>query len=99
MLQYVKESKPENYDEMNRFFEETSLYSPCNMFIMRKEVLNELCEWMFPIIFACAEHIWEREDSYQKRYPGFLAERLMTFYFEKNREKYKVVYADKNFLA
>ncbi|MBQ5852274.1 MAG: DUF4422 domain-containing protein [Lachnospiraceae bacterium] len=99
MLQYVKETKTEIYDKMNRFFEETSLYSPCNMFIMRKEVLNELCEWMFPIIFACAEHIGEREDSYQKRYPGFLAERLMTFYFEMNREKYKVVYVDKNFLA
>lgn len=30
--------------------------------------------------------------------PVFAAERLMSFFFEKNRERYKVVYADKNFL-
>lgn len=40
----------------------------------------------------------EWEDKYQNRYPGFLSERLITFFFEYHREKYKVVYADKNFI-
>lgn len=88
---------PEDYKGAKDFFD-TNLYSPCNMFIMKKEILNDLCSWMFPIIFACAEHGGEREDAYQNRYPGFLSERLMTFYFEKNRDKYRVLYADKNFL-
>ena len=64
---------------------------------MKKEILNGFCTWLFPILFACVEHGGEREDMYQNRYPGFLAERLMSFFFEKNREKYKVVYADKGF--
>ena len=97
MMDYIKKIYPDDYKEALTFFD-TNLYSPCNMFIMKKKVLDDLCAWLFPIIFICAEHGGEREESYQNRYPGFLSERLMTFFFEKNREKYRVVYADKNFL-
>lgn len=97
MMDYLKRIYPRDYKEAVTFFD-TNLYSPCNMFIMKKEILDELCTWLFPILFVCAEHSGEREDSYQNRYPGFLAERLMTFFFEKNRNQYKVVYADKNFV-
>lgn len=96
MMDYMRKIYPEYFKEAVQFFD-TNLYSPCNMFIMKKEILNGLCTWMFPILFACAEHGGEREDAYQNRYPGFLAERLMTFFFEKNQGKYKVVYADKGF--
>lgn len=96
MMDYLKRIYPKDYRAAVAFFD-TNLYSPCNMFIMKKTILNELCTWLFPILFVCAEHSGEREDSYQNRYPGFLAERLMTFFFEINREKYKVVYADKGF--
>lgn len=98
MMDYLKKIYPEYYKEAVCFFD-TNLYSPCNMFIMKKGILNELCAWLFPILFVCAEHGGEREDAYQNRYPGFLAERLMTFFFEKKRDKYKIVYADKNFLG
>lgn len=97
MMDYMKRVYPDDYAQALAFFE-TGLYSPCNMFIMRKKVLDDLCAWLFPILFICAEHGGEREDAYQNRYPGFLSERLMTFFFEKNREKYRTVYADKNFL-
>lgn len=97
MMDYLKKIYPEYYKDAAAFFE-TNLYSPCNMFIMKKEVLDALCTWLFPILFVCAEHGGEREDPYQNRYPGFLAERLMTFFFEKNRGRYKVAYADKNFV-
>lgn len=65
---------------------------------MRKNVLDDLCRWIFPILFAVAEHGGQKTDAYQNRYPGFLSERLMTFFFERHKDKYKVVYADKNFL-
>lgn len=99
MMEYVQQTMPDEYEPMMDFFEKTSLYSPCNMFIMRREVMCDLCEWLFPILFACAAHGGEKEDSYQNRYPGFLAERLLTFFFQKNQEKYHVVYADKSFLG
>ncbi len=97
MMETLRFLYPEDYESAEAFFD-TNLYSPCNMFIMKKEVLNELCAWMFPVLFACAEHGGERTDPYRNRYPGFLAERLLTFFFEKNRNRFRVVYADKNFL-
>lgn len=98
MLDYLEKNCEEDYDKASKFFKETNLYSPCNMFIMRKEVLNDLCAWMFPIVFAVAENGGTFDDSYQNRYPGFVSERLITYFFEKNRDKYNVVYADKNFI-
>ena len=62
-------------------------------------ILCDLCEWMFPLLDAVVAHGGEKEDSYLNRYPGFLSERLLSYYFEKNRDKYRLVYADKNFLA
>lgn len=97
MMDYLRRIHPGDYNEAVTFFE-TNLYSPCNMFIMKREVLNALCTWLFPILFVCAEHGGERDDLYQNRYPGFLAERLITFFFEKNRDRYKMMYADKNFI-
>lgn len=96
MMDYMRRIYETDFEKAVCFFE-TNLYSPCNMFIMRKDILDALCTWLFPILFVCGEHGGKRKDSYQNRYPGFLSERLMTFFFEKNREKYKIVYADKNF--
>ena len=98
MMQYLQENHGAEYSQAEEFFEK-NLYSPCNMFIMRKEVLDELCTWLFPILFYAAGYGGEKKDHYQNRYPGFLSERLMSFYFEKHRNRFKVVYADKNFLA
>lgn len=97
MLSYLKENLPEDYETASAFFKETCLYSPCNMFIMRKEVLDKFCSWVFPILFATVENGKEKADAYLNRYPGFLAERLLTYYFEKHRDEFKVVYADKDF--
>lgn len=98
MMRYLKENHGIEYSQAEEFFG-NNLYSPCNMFIMRKEVLDELCRWLFPILFQTAGYGGEKKDCYQNRYPGFLSERLMSFYFEKHRDRFKVVYADKNFLA
>lgn len=97
MMQYLKENYKDDYISAKVFFE-GNLYSPCNMFIMRKYVLNDLCTWLFPILDKVATHGGQKEDSYLNRYPGFISERLITFFFEKYQGKYKVIYADKNFL-
>lgn len=97
MMAYLRERNPQEAEEAEAFFEK-SQYSPCNMFIMRREVLDELCGWLFPILFAVAELGGIKEDNYGNRYPGFLSERLISFFFEKNRDRYKTVYSDKSFL-
>lgn len=97
MMQYLKHNFPEDYQIACDFFK-GNLYSPCNMFVMRREILNELCNWLFPILFIVAENGGRKENNYLNRYPGFISERLISLFFEKNREKYQLVYADKNFL-
>lgn len=98
LLNYLKENREEDYIWAQKVFEGT-LYSPCNMFIMRREILEELCSWMFPILDEVVAHGGAKEDVYLNRYPGFISERLLTLFFEKNREKYHIVYADKTFIA
>lgn len=97
MMEYLKQRDLDEYEKAVQAFRK-NLYSPCNMFIMRREILDALCTWMFPVIDAAASHGGRREDPYQNRYPGFLAERLLTLFFEMHRGRYRVVYADKNFL-
>lgn len=97
MLQVMKEIHSDDYETSKSFFEETAIYSPCNMLVIKKSVLDDFCEWLFPILFAVADYIGEHEDVYQDRYPGFMSERLLSYYFEHNRDKYKIVYCDKDF--
>lgn len=97
MMEYFKTELPGEYGDAKRIFS-GNLYSPCNMLVARRDVLDRLCAWLFPILDAVAAHGGEREDPYGNRYPGFLSERLITFFFEKHREEYKIAYANKNFL-
>ena len=43
-------------------------------------------------------HGGEKKDVYMNRYPGFIAERFITYFFEIHRNKYNIVYANKSFL-
>lgn len=98
MMDYLNKNDSQEYNQAEKVFN-GNLYSPCNMFIMRKTVLNDLCSWLFPIINTIAAQQGPYADSYQNRYPGFLSERLITLFFEMHRDKYKTVYADKNFIS
>ena len=97
MMQYLKENLPQDYEKASEFFK-GNLYSPCNMLIAKRKVLDELCSWMFPILDAVAAACGTEDNTYDNRYPGFLSERLITYFFETQRKRYQVVYADKNFL-
>ena len=68
------------------------------MIITKKHILDGYCEWLFPMLLELADEMGTIDDAYQNRYPGFLSERLLTYFFETKREQLKIVYADKNFL-
>lgn len=54
----------------------------CNMFIMRKEIFQDYCAWLFPILQRFTEEadmsLYSRE---ARRTPGHLAERLLNIYY------------------
>lgn len=95
MLEAISKLYPEYYlvaDKVQR----GCYYYAYNMFITRREILNSYCEWLFALLSYCEEKIKIKQDAYQNRYPGFLAERLMTIYFIYNN--YRIAVADKHFV-
>ncbi len=98
MFDIMVDIHPDDAERAKRYFAENKIYSPCNMIIAKKTILDEYCEWLFPILFKVNEEIGTIDDGYQNRYPGFISERLLTYYFDINRDRYSVFYVDKNFL-
>lgn len=74
-------------------------YYAYNMFIARKEIFDEYCQWLFSILFECEKRCKPREDKYQARYLGFLAERLLSIFFIHNWNRWNIVHSKKNFLS
>ena len=78
------------------YFEEWSkqsqLTSPCNMFVMKKKIFEEYCNFVFPILFDLEQKInLEGRDLYQKRGLAFLSERLTSlFIYSKKNQGYRV---------
>lgn len=65
-------------------------FFPCNMFITRKELFDQYCEWLFSIIIPAAELFDEAPyDDYSKRAIGFFAERLLTVWLCKHDYRIK----------
>lgn len=96
MLEAVEKLQPQ-YRETADKLQNGVFYYGYNMFIARKEVLDEYCEFLFPILKYCEEKCGKKEDKYQNRYIGFLAERLLSIFFLHNENKYKIVHARKEF--
>lgn len=96
MLEAMGALHPEYLDAADRV-QNGIYYYAYNMFITRRDVLDAYCSWLFPILSYCEEKIGEKADGYQNRYIGFLAERLMTIFFEHNKQ-YKLAIIQKHFI-
>lgn len=81
----IKQEYPEYLDSYKYVMNQKSMYF-CNMFIAKKELIDQYCEWLFNILNKL-EKITDLTDydDYQKRIYGFLAERLFNvwIYYKK----------------
>ena len=77
------------------FFEDwknqDALTSPCNLFIIKKKMFEEYCDFIFPILFSIDKKLdISTYDNYQKRQVAFISERLTSlFLYAKKQQGYK----------
>jgi len=77
------------------FFQKTNVLFPYNMFVTNKKMLNELCSWLFKILFELNDQINYDSLLTQHRFIGFISERLMTYYFLNKKDiKHKECYVN-----
>lgn len=82
----------EKYSEYLKFFDKRMKSRSGHMFnmcVMKKEILNEYCEWLFDILFELEKRIDPKQYSaFHARYLGRISERLLDVWIEKNDVKY-----------
>lgn len=72
-------------------------FSPKEMFVCKREILNKYCEWLFPIIIPITEQFIEEDmnNVINKRMIGHLVERLFAYWIWKNKlRQYRMEYID-----
>lgn len=86
MTKVIKQDYPEYVPAMEKVFNRTWAHM-FNMFIMKKEILNEYCTWLFDILSKVEDQIDIREyTTYEKRVYGFLSELMLDIWLETHTE-------------
>lgn len=56
-----------------------------NMMVVKNNIIQDYCNWIFPILFELEKRIdIESKSGYQQRCMGYIAERLLNVFFLKN---------------
>lgn len=95
LIDVIKEMAPEYYESALKV-QDGIYYYAYNMFIMKRDIFDKYCSFIFPLLAECERRIGERDNVYQNRYVGFLAERLLSVFLTKH-DDLKVAMADKRF--
>ena len=87
----IQEKYPEYLDEFDMLHKRTSAHM-FNMLIMKKEILNEYCTWLFDILFELQNRIDESKyDTFHARFYGRISELLLDVWINKNQIKYEEI--------
>jgi len=80
----------EKINDVEKFFNSKEL-NLCNMFIMKKELFFEYAEWVFKILDKIHESFdYKNMSAYNQRFPGFCAERLLSYFVRKKSFENKI---------
>lgn len=87
----IEEKYPEYLAEFENLHKRTSSHM-FNMFIMKKEYLNQYCEWLFDILFELEKRVdLKQYDAFHSRFFGRVSELLLDVWINTNHLKYEEV--------
>lgn len=87
----IEEKYPEYIVEFDKLHKRTSAHM-FNMFIMKKELSNEYCTWLFDILFELEKRIdISQYDAFHARFFGRVSELLLDVWINTNKLKYEEV--------
>ena len=87
--QILKEKYPEYADAFTLVMERTWAHM-FNMLVMRRDLFDSYCEWIFSILFELEKRLdISSYDAYNTRVFGFVSELLLDVWLEKNKIPYK----------
>lgn len=91
VLQALEELFPEYYAAYNKIFSQEYLYN-YNILIAKGEVLEQYCQWLFPILERVEKLSTPKCSERRDRYIGYIGENMLTLYFMYHRNQLKVVH-------
>lgn len=87
----IKEMFPEYLNEFEKIKKRKSAHM-FNMFIMKKEILDGYCKWLFDILFELEKRIdVTKYDTFHARYLGRISELLLDVWINTNGYKYEEI--------
>ena len=87
----IEKDYPEYISTFDQCMKHTHMHA-FNMFVMKKEKLDEYCTWLYDILFKVEVELKDKEYSpFHARYPGRVSELLLDVWLEKNNYSYKEV--------
>lgn len=87
----IKEKYPEYLENFNKLHKRTSAHM-FNMFIMKKDIFNDYCNWLFDILSELEKRVDNLEyNQFHSRFYGRISELLLDVYLQKNNLLYKEI--------
>jgi hypothetical protein len=74
------ESRFRNKPIMMNFLIKRNYFNPCNMFVCKKSLFDDFCQWQFSILFDLFEILPKSPYVREQRLMGYLAELLLPMY-------------------
>lgn len=89
--QIIQEKYPEYLADFDKVMKQKSGYM-FNMYIMRRDLSDEYCAWLFDILFELEERLKEQEYSFfQGRFYGRVSEIIFNVWLLHRKEAYKEI--------
>ena len=87
----IKKLYPDYLDEFDNLKKRRSAHM-FNMFIMKKEIFDDYCKWLFDILFELEKRVDNTQyDNFHARFYGRISELLLDVYLRKNNIGYKEI--------